>query len=67
MKRLKYNLCAKVNRGTKENPVWEDSLTPVIMGWNEINERTAQREAYNGKYTIEPAEDILSRGGESIG
>jgi len=53
MKVLKYNLCTKVNRGTKEEPKWEDVLTPVIMGWNEINEEIAKKEAYNGEYTIE--------------
>jgi hypothetical protein len=34
-----------------------------IMGWSEANEEIAQREAYNGQYTIEevptsPAEEI---------
>jgi len=53
MKYLKYDLCVKVNRGTEEKPLWEDSLTPVTMGWNEINEEVAKREAYNGEYTIE--------------
>lgn len=53
MKVLKYNLCTRVNYGTEESPVWEDVLSPVEMGWNEINEETAKREAYNGKYTVE--------------
>lgn len=26
---------------------------PVEMGWNEVNEEIAKREAYNGKYIIE--------------
>ena len=26
---------------------------PVKMGWNEINEKIAKEEAYNGEYTIE--------------
>lgn len=26
---------------------------PVVMGWNEINEEIAKREADNGEYTIE--------------
>ena len=26
---------------------------PVEMGWNEVNEEIAKREAYNGEYTIE--------------
>lgn len=53
MKILKYNLCTRINRGTEESPVWEDALSPVIMGWNEVNEEIAKREAYNGEYTIE--------------
>ena len=53
MKFLKYNLCTKVNSGTEESPVWEEVLSPVTMGWNEINEETAKKEAYNGEYTIE--------------
>lgn len=50
---IKYNLCTKVNHGTVEKPVLEDVLTEVVMGWNEINEAIAQREAYNGEYTVE--------------
>lgn len=53
MKILKYNLCTKVNHGTEENPVWEETLSAVEMGWNETNEEIAKREAYNGEYTIE--------------
>lgn len=41
---IKYNLC------TDEN---ESILIPVEMGWNEINEEIAKREAHNGEYTIE--------------
>lgn len=45
MKVIKYNLCSVV----------EDTeiITPVTMGWNEINEEIAKKEAYNGEYTIE--------------
>lgn len=53
MKIIKYNLCTKVNHGTEEEPVWEEILSPVTMGWNEANEEIAKREAYNGEYTIE--------------
>jgi hypothetical protein len=53
MKITKYNLCTRVNNGTEETPVWEDILSPVEMGWNETNEIIAQKEAYNGEYTIE--------------
>lgn len=52
MKTIKYNLCTMVNHGTTEQPAWEEILTPVEMGWNEINEEIAKREAYNGEYTI---------------
>lgn len=52
MKILKYNLCTRVNYGTEETPVWEEILTPVEMDWNEVNEETAKREAYNGEYSI---------------
>lgn len=53
MKWLKYDVCVRVNRGTEENPVVEETLHAVAMGWNEINEEIAKREAYNGEYTIE--------------
>ena len=41
---IKYNIC------TDENG---EILIPVEMGWNEVNEEIAKREAYNGEYTIE--------------
>lgn len=50
---IKYNLCTRINRGTQENPVWEEQLSLVTMGWNAVNEEIAKREAYNGEYTIE--------------
>ena len=53
MKILKYKLCRSVNLGTEEDPKMEEVLYPVTMGWNEINEDLAKREAYNGEYTIE--------------
>ena len=53
MKILKYNLCIKVNHGTEEEPKIVEILSPVTMGWNEVNEEIAKREAYNGEYTIE--------------
>lgn len=53
MKVLKYKLCTRVNHGTADAPVWEETLTPVIMGWNEINEEIAKAEAHKGEYTIE--------------
>lgn len=53
MKVIKYKLCTRVNHGTADAPVWEETLTPAIMGWNEINEEIAKAEAYKGEYTIE--------------
>lgn len=56
MKVIKYNLCTTVNCGTVEDPLWEEVLSPVTMGWNEVNEEIAKREAYNGEYVIEDDE-----------
>ena len=53
MKVIRYNLCTRVNHGSEAAPVWEEMLTPVEMGWNEINEKTARDEAHNGVYTVE--------------
>ena len=50
---IKYNLCTLVNHGTEEEPKIEEILSPITMGWNEVNEETAKREAYKGEYTIE--------------
>ena len=53
MKILKYRLMTEVNHGTEEQPDIQQIFSDVTMGWNEINEETAKREAYNGEYTIE--------------
>jgi hypothetical protein len=42
---IKYNLCSCVNGA--------EVFSPVTLGWNEVNEEIAKREAYNGEYTIE--------------
>lgn len=61
MKVIKYNLCTLVNRETEEGRVIiEEVLSAVTMGWNEINEEIAKREAHNGEYTIEEVEDGIS-------
>lgn len=52
MKVIRYNLCTRVNHGSEDAPVWEELLTPVKMGWNEVNEEIAKREAYKGEYTV---------------
>ena len=57
MKIIKYNLCTRINHGTEEEPLYEDLLSPVEIHCTadklEANEAIAQREAYNGEYTIE--------------
>lgn len=51
---IKYKfLSAEVNHGTDEKPDIDQFFIEKTMGWNEINEETAKREAYNGEYTIE--------------
>lgn len=58
MKAIKYNLCTRVNHGTEEEPQIEEVLSAVTMGWNEINEEIAKREAHNGEYEIVDGVDI---------
>lgn len=60
MKILKYNFCTKVNHGTEEEPKFEEILSPVTIGWNEVNEETAKQEAYNGEYTVEEIPEEVS-------
>lgn len=51
---IKYKfLSAEINHGTEENPNVEQIFLEKTMGWNEVNEEIAKREAYNGEYTIE--------------
>jgi len=51
---IKYRfLSSETNHGTEENPDIVQVFLEKCMGWNEINEETAKREAYNGEYTIE--------------
>ena len=53
MKVIKYRLCTMINIGTEDQPKWKQELSRVEMVWNEINEETAKKEAYDGEYTIE--------------
>jgi hypothetical protein len=54
MKIIKYKfLSAEINHGTEEEPNIEQVLIGVEVGWNEVNEEIAKKEAYNGEYTIE--------------
>ena len=41
---IKYFRCIEEN---------EENQIPVEIGWNEINEEIAKREAHKGEYTIE--------------
>ena len=51
---IKYKfLSAEGNCGTEENPAMEQIFLDKVMDWNEVNEETAKKEAYNGEYTIE--------------
>ena len=51
---IKYKfLSCEVNHGTEEEPKIEQIILDKSMTWNEVNEETAKREAYNGEYTIE--------------
>ena len=51
---IKYRfLSAEINHGTEENPVIEQFFLDKSMGWNEVNEEIAKKEAYNGEYTVE--------------
>lgn len=55
---IKYKYqSGEINHGTEENPVLEPILLDAIVGWNEVNEETAKREAYNGKYIVEEVLD----------
>lgn len=57
MKIIKYKLCTRVNYGTDKAPEWVDVLNDKEIHCTsanlEANETIAQREAYNGEYTIE--------------
>lgn len=57
MKIIKYQICTRVNHGSKEKPVWKDTLYPVKIECTadklEGNIAIAIREAYNGEYTIQ--------------
>lgn len=53
MKVIKYQKMSRYNVGTDENPDWREGLGECIMGYNKANMELAQREAYNGEYTIE--------------
>ncbi len=57
MKVIKYQLCTKINHGTKDEPNIEQIFSAVTLGWSAANETIAKAEAYNGKYTVEEEPD----------
>ena len=52
MRKLKYQLCTPVNRGSEASPLWTDKLAAVEMEYSEINLAIAREEAYEGRYEI---------------
>lgn len=67
MKKIKYQLCTEINRGTEDDPQIEQMFSAVTLDWSAANEEIAKREAYNGEYEIiddgepEPAPTQLDR------
>ena len=47
MKCLKYQHCTRVNRGTENEPIYDEILGIKTLSYNEANEEIAKREAYN--------------------
>lgn len=52
MKKLKYQLCTEINRGTEDDPQIEQMFSAVTLDWSAANEELAKLEAYNGEYEI---------------
>lgn len=53
MKILKYKIMTEFDIGTEAEPNVQQILSDVSLGWSAENEAVAQREAYQGKYTVE--------------
>ena len=53
MKRIEYLYNIPINLGDEENPVWEDNLYQKSLPYSAESEKIAQREAYDGKSTVE--------------
>lgn len=63
MKWIKYNVYqSTINKGTEESPSYEDILLGKKVGYSEENLAIAQKEAYNGEYTIEEDDKYLNVG-----
>lgn len=52
MQKIKYMLCERVNRGTEEDPKYEDILYGKKLPYSEANLELAKAEAHNGEYEI---------------
>ena len=52
MKKLKYQLCTEINRGTEDDPQIEQVISDVTLNWSAANEEIAKSEAYSGEYEI---------------
>lgn len=51
---IKYKfLSCEINHGTEEEPNIEQIFLEKTMTWNKENEEIAEREAFNGEYSIE--------------
>lgn len=53
MKWIKYQLNNPINVGTDDEPVFVDNLGNKALSYCEANLAIVEKEAYNGKYTIE--------------
>lgn len=53
MKRVNYRYNCPINKGTENEPVWEDNLLRKSLPFSDLALEIAKREAYNGEYTID--------------
>lgn len=53
MERIIYKINNPRNAGTESEPVWEAQLFEKSIPYSEDNLAIAQKEAFNGEYTIE--------------
>lgn len=50
---IRYKLNVPINVGTVDKPIMVDNLIDKALSHSDGNLKIAEREAYNGKYTIE--------------
>lgn len=53
MKWICYAVNNPVNKGTEEDPLWEDNLLPLKVPYSETALEIVKETAYNGKHTID--------------